>query len=55
MKSKKLKMKLNVKKETIAKLNTNGLNAVKGGEEENLSTFVFCPYIPKESVQLCHA
>lgn len=42
MKSKKLKMKLNVKKETIAKLNTNELNVVKGGENEGIPS-IDCP------------
>ncbi|NOQ25269.1 MAG: hypothetical protein GQ564_07890 [Bacteroidales bacterium] len=43
MKSKKLKMKLNVKKETIAKLNTNELNVVKGGETDEEIPSIKCP------------
>ncbi|NOQ25271.1 MAG: hypothetical protein GQ564_07900 [Bacteroidales bacterium] len=51
MKTKKLK--LNVKKETIAKLNTNELIVVKGGVTEYLETYLHCGVV--DTVQICRA
>jgi len=47
MKMKKIKFegKLSLNKETIAKLNDDGMNSIKGGEDINRKSIIICPSV----------